>query len=153
MQEGGATSREMPRRTVQSWDKVHRPCKPHGWGEVAANAQHLQGKSRLDYLHFRCWIFFVHDTRSVYHMRLFSLITWCFARTRQWPPSHRHPSSLMARVTSLVDWPQSSRSRFSPVRKLWLFVVRRSTFLAVSSGTRSSLVIGMTAHTLTLWSQ
>ena len=36
----------------------------------------------------------------------------------KWPPFLRHPSSLMARVTFLVDWPLSSPSRFSPVRKL-----------------------------------
>ena len=38
-------------------------------------------------------------------------------QTSLWPPSPRHPSSLMARVTSLVDWPLSSPSKSCPARR------------------------------------
>lgn len=40
------------------------------------------------------------------------------ARPQAWPHSLRRPSLLMARGTSLVDWPLSSPSRFSTARRL-----------------------------------
>jgi ribosomal protein uL13 len=57
-------------------------------------------------------------------------------QTSPWPHSPRHPSSLMARVISLVDWPPLSPSRFSLGRKSSSSGARRLTSPGASSATR-----------------
>lgn len=57
-------------------------------------------------------------------------------QTSPWPHSPRHPSSLMARDISLVDWPPSSPNRFSLGRKSSSSGARRSTSPGASSATR-----------------